>query len=169
LAVGLFALALFAFLAAVYLTLEADSDALRDDFRRRALRAAIAVGATALLSVVTIGQDAALFRARFFGSPWTWPLQLVTAASAIVAIVCLVQRRYGLARIAAIAQVSLILLGWGLAQYPYLVAPDITIQAAAAPNITLRLLAPALLLGSILLFPSLYFLMRIFKTRPKAS
>jgi cytochrome d ubiquinol oxidase subunit II len=42
-AVGLFALALFAFLAAIYLTIEAkDDDALRDDFRARALVVAAA-------------------------------------------------------------------------------------------------------------------------------
>ncbi|MGH7962175.1 MAG: cytochrome d ubiquinol oxidase subunit II [Candidatus Binatia bacterium] len=39
-AVGLFALALFAFLAAVYLTVEAGEEALREDFRHRALGAA---------------------------------------------------------------------------------------------------------------------------------
>src|ERR1044072_891518 len=39
LAVGLFALACFAFLAAVYLTLEARDEGLREDFRRRALAA----------------------------------------------------------------------------------------------------------------------------------
>ena len=35
---------LFAFLAAVYLTVEAEGEALREDFRRRALGAAGAVG-----------------------------------------------------------------------------------------------------------------------------
>ena len=46
-AVGLFALALFAFLAAVYLTIEAREPELREDFRRRALGAAAAVFALA--------------------------------------------------------------------------------------------------------------------------
>jgi len=41
--VGLLTLALFAFLAAVYLTVEAREPALREDFRRRALSAAGAV------------------------------------------------------------------------------------------------------------------------------
>ena len=44
-AVGLFTLALFAFLAAVYLINEADSHDLRADFRGRALASAVAVGA----------------------------------------------------------------------------------------------------------------------------
>ena len=66
-------------------------------------------------------------------------------------------------RALAAAQVALILAGWGAAQYPYLVEPNITIQAAAAPPITLRLLLIALAAGAVVLFPSIYFLFRIFK------
>src|SRR5919201_2580842 len=47
LGVGALALPLFAFLAAVYLTVEAEDDALRETFRRRALAAALAVFAPA--------------------------------------------------------------------------------------------------------------------------
>ena len=46
--VGIFALSLFAFLAAVFLTLEADSPALANDFRRRALTGGVAVACLAL-------------------------------------------------------------------------------------------------------------------------
>ena len=46
-AVGFFALAQFAFLAAVYLTVEARDEALREDFRLRALASAVAVGVMA--------------------------------------------------------------------------------------------------------------------------
>ena len=49
LAVGVFALACFAFLAAVYLTLEAEELELREDFRHRAF---IAAGAVLVLAVV---------------------------------------------------------------------------------------------------------------------
>jgi cytochrome bd ubiquinol oxidase subunit II len=54
-------------------------------------------------------------------------------------------------------------LGWAFAQFPYLVEPDITISSAAAPQITLRLLLGALTAGALLLFPSYYYLFRIFK------
>jgi cytochrome d ubiquinol oxidase subunit II len=50
-----------------------------------------------------------------------------------------------------------------LAQYPRLITPDITIFNAAAPEITLRLLTYALVAGAIVLFPSLFFLFRVFK------
>ena len=60
------------------------------------------------------------------------------AQSAIVAIVALWRRRYPLARVAAARQVSFILWGWALSQYPYILPTTLTIREAAAPRITLR-------------------------------
>ena len=57
-----------------------------------------------------------------------------------------------------------ILLGWALSQYPYLVVPDLTVSDAAAPAPVLQLLLWSLAIGALLLFPSLYYLYRIFKT-----
>jgi cytochrome bd ubiquinol oxidase subunit II len=82
-----------------------------------------------------------------------------------MAVLMLWSRRYAMARIAAAAQVSLILWGWALAQYPYLVPPDLEIRDAAAPAATLELLAWALAAGFVLLVPSLWYLFRIFKGR----
>jgi cytochrome d ubiquinol oxidase subunit II len=68
-----------------------------------------------------------------------------------------------LARIAAAAQVSLVLWGWMLAQYPYLIPHTLTIRNAAAPPVTLRLLAAGLAAGAVILLPSLGYMLRIFK------
>jgi cytochrome d ubiquinol oxidase subunit II len=62
-----------------------------------------------------------------------------------------------------VAQVAFILIGWGLAQFPHLVTPDVTIQNAAAPESTLKLLLIALGAGAVVLLPSLFFLLQIFK------
>jgi cytochrome bd-type quinol oxidase subunit 1 len=70
-AIGLFTLALFAFLAAVYLTLETDDPALRDDFRRRALPAAVAVGAMALVSFLLAGTGAPSIRRGLARQWWS--------------------------------------------------------------------------------------------------
>ena len=163
-AVGLFALALFAFLAAVYLTVEARDEALREDFRRRALISAGAVGVMALIVFLLSSSGAPVIRQDLSQSAWTWPLQIATAISAIAALWCLWTRKFKLARLAAAAQVTLILWGWGAAMFPHLVVPDLTIQNAAAPAVTLRLVLAALVAGSLLLFPSFYFLFRIFKS-----
>ena len=162
-AVGFFALTLFAFLAAVYLTLETTDRELRDDFRLRALLSGVAVGALALVVFLLSGMYAPKIRAGISASSWAIPLQIATAMCALAALGALWRRKYHLARLCAAGQVTLILWGWALAQYPYIVEPDITIQSAAAPTETLRLLLVALCVGALVLFPSFYYLFRVFK------
>jgi cytochrome d ubiquinol oxidase subunit II len=138
---GALTLALFAFLAAVYLTIEAREVPLQEDFRRRALGAAFAVftAATGTLAL-------ALFHAPLMGrslttAPWALPLHLATGAAAVAAIYALWQRRYLLARAAAATQVSFILWGWALAQYPYLVPPTLKSSLRCLRISSLRFMA----------------------------
>jgi cytochrome d ubiquinol oxidase subunit II len=161
--VGVFALALFAFLAATYLAWEADTPELADDFRKRALGAGVAVGAVALVTFAASFEGAPLVSAGLLNRPWTWPQHAVTAAAALTAFAALWKRRYGIARIAAAAQTALILLGWVGSQYPYLIVPDLTLDNAAANPRTQHLVLVALGVGSVLLFPSLWVLYRVFK------
>ena len=163
LAVGLLALSLFAFLAAVYLTLETQDPTLQQDFRRRALAAAAAVGVMALLVFLLSHRGAPSIQQGLSTSWWTWPLQLATGTLAVGAIAALWGRWYRLAQVCAIGQVTLILWGWAWAQFPYLVVPDITIAGAAAAPATLRLLLGALALGALVLFPLFFYLFRVFK------
>jgi cytochrome d ubiquinol oxidase subunit II len=168
-AVGFFALALFAFLAAVYLTLETEETALQEDFRRRALAAGVVVGLLALLVFLLAGEGAPSVRAGLSRSAWALPLHGATALCAIGAFWSLWKRAYKLARLMAAGQVTLILWGWALAQFPYIVEPDITIASAAAPRATLNLLLAALALGALLLFPSFYYLFRVFKSNDEVG
>lgn len=163
LAVGVFALALFAFLAAVYLTLEAGEEKLREDFRKRALASAGVVGLMALVVFLLSAEGAPSIGRKLSASWWTWPLQVLTGVMAVGAIFMLWTRRFRLARLLAAAQVILILWGWAVAQFPYLVEPDITIYNSAAPAATLRLTLAALAIGALLLLPSFYYLFRVFK------
>jgi len=163
-AVGALALALFAFLAATYLTVEANDAALREDFRRRALAAAIAVFVTAFLALALARSRAPRMSAGLIASRWALPLHLLTAAAAIAAIVALWLRKWRTARIAAAAQASLILWGWAAAQAPYLVPPTLTVANTAAPRRTLALFLLALAVGGLVLFPSLAYLFRLFKS-----
>lgn len=160
---GGFTLALFAFLAAVYLTLETEDPALRRAFRARALVAAFASGVMAWLAFLLAGSGAPMVRDGLAHRPWSLPFQLGTGTVALGAIVALWRERYRLARLLAIAQVTLILGGWGLAQYPHLVEPDLTIANSAAPPQVLGALLWVLGVGSLLLFPALFYLFRVFK------
>jgi cytochrome d ubiquinol oxidase subunit II len=162
-AVGFFALSLFALLAAVYLTIEASDDAaLRDDFRARALAAAIAVAVFAVVALLLSRRDAPRVVEGVVGGSWSWLLHLCTATTAVTAIAALWRRSFRLARIAAAAQVSLILWGWVLAQYPYIIPMTISIRQASAPRVTLTLLLIGLVGGALVLIPSLRYLMHTF-------
>ncbi len=165
---GLFAQGLFAFLAATYLTVDAAYDPeVQDDFRRRAIFSCLLLLPAAALVFVAARHGAPYI---FHGlTSWWAPLLLaLTSASALLALISLWRRWFRTARYAAMAQVTFILLGWGFAQYPYLVVPDLTFATAAAPESTLRMLAIALTAGALLLFPSFVYLFRIFKPTERA-
>ena len=163
LACGIFALGLFAFLAATYLTLDTkDQPDLQNDFRVRALWSGLALAPIAGMVFLTSRQGAPQMYDGL--TRWWAPLLLAwTSVMSIVALAALWRRWFALARIAAIGQVTLILVGWCLAQYPHLITPDVTVNDAHAPEITLRLLVLALGAGAIVLLPSLAFLFHIFK------
>lgn len=163
--VGGLTLALFACLAAVYLTVEARDSALREDFRRRALGALAVATILAVVVLLIARRDApqmhALLRER-----WALPFHVAAAIAAATAAWSLWTRRYRLARVAAAAQVSCILWGWAVAQYPFIIPRSMTIAEVAAPAVTLRLVLWTLLAGGLVLFPSLFYLFRIFKGEP---
>jgi cytochrome d ubiquinol oxidase subunit II len=162
-AVGGLALALFAYLAALYLAVESSGTPLSDDFRARGLAAAIVTGLLAAL-VLILGRAAQPpIYADPFSKPWALPLAVLTTLAALGAIGALWARRYLLARALGMAQVVLILWGWAGAQYPFLVPPQLSLYDAAAPPATLRLLLIALIAGAVVLFPSFYYLYRVFK------
>ena len=162
-ACGLFALALFAFLAATYMTVDTWSEPdLQQDFRVRAIWAQIASIVLAVLVFIT-SRDGAPLMYRGLTNWWAPLLLGWTALSALIALLALWFRSFSLARIAAVAQVTIILIGWALAQFPHLVTPNVTIQNAAAPESTLKLLLLALGAGAVVLVPSLLFLLQIFK------
>jgi cytochrome d ubiquinol oxidase subunit II len=162
--VGVFTVVLFAFLAAVYLTLETTDRDLQEDFRKRAFAAGGGAFVLASATLALAWREAPLVWQGLVGSPRAIPVHLLTAVAAIGALVALWRRRYLLARACAAAQVALILWGWGLSQYPLLLPPDLAIDAAAAPTITLRLVAAALVVGAAILLPSLAYLFRLFKS-----
>lgn len=164
-ACGIFALTLFAFLAAVYLTVDAGDTPLREDFRTRALFAAISVFIAAFGTLIIAYFFAPGLHTSLMTSMWTLTQQFATGAAALIAIAALWYRHWMIARIAAAAQATLILWGWAMAQYPAIIPGRLTIDQAAAPRATLELALWALMAGGAVLFPSLWYLFRLFKTR----
>jgi len=163
LAVGFFAVALCAQLAAVYLCVET-TGALREDFRRRAYIATPAVAAAGLLALVAaLVSEPALVA----GMLRSLPLAFVGAAMllGIAVLVLLAGGRFQLARAAVAAEVACVLGGWYAAQAPY-VGAELGIAAPAAPEITLVTFLWISLAGAIVLIPSLALLFAVFKSTP---
>lgn len=168
LSVGLYALVMFAFLAAVYLTVEAGDEDLREDFRRRALGSGILLGVLAAAVLAVAGLRVPELLEDLTRTPWSWALHTLTAAAALATLFALWRRQYRLARTGVVLQVSLIIWGWAFSQYPHLIKPDLTFQEAAAPAITLKLLLGALAAGVVVLVPSFLYLFRVFGKVPEA-
>lgn len=162
-AIGFFTLTLCALLAAVYLTLETEDPELQEDFRHRALIAAVSVGAMAGLSFILSAEGAPAIRRGLGEAPWSIPFHILTGAVALWAIWTIWKRQFRLACILVPIQVTLIVFGWGLAQYPYLVTPDLTFSNVAAPDTVLRSTLIILGVGGVLLVPAFWYLYAVFK------
>lgn len=162
--VGCLALAVGMWLSAVYLWVEAPRP-LHDHFRRRATAAAVVTHLiAAFLLFMTVG-EAKLWQ-TFVRSLWGSFLLAGTAVAGAAMFLSLRRSRARLTRVLAALEVALMVAGWALAQYPYLVPPDLTLYNSAAPANTLEFLLAALVVGAAILFPSLYYLYRVFKGGP---
>jgi cytochrome bd ubiquinol oxidase subunit II len=161
--VGLLSLSLFAYLSACYLTIETDDPALQNDFRNRSLFSGFVSLMAAFATYVVAGNAAQGIRDGLSRAPYVWLIEVGGAIAALVAFQALWTRHYQRARIAAAAQVALIVFGWGVAQYPYLVRPELTIYKSAAPTNIVSDLLIAVAMGALVLIPSLILLLLVFK------
>lgn len=163
--IGVFAVALCAQLAAVFLTLEVEGE-LREDFRTRAIAATFtlaAVGAVALGIAKLTAQPT-------FGnlmSQHALPGIGVAMALGFAVLFALVARRYVIARVAVAAEAVAILAGWYAAQTPYIIPGGLTFGDALAPLATLQAFLWLVAVGSVLLVPSLLLLFYVFKRAPQ--
>ena len=162
--VGVLALMLFVFLAAVYLTVEACEAELQNDFRTRAMWAAVTVAVVAIIDLALARSEAPLVWQALTTGGLAIGLRVAATIAAIAAFGALWARRYRAARVASVLEVSLIVWGWALGQFPYVVPPDLTIDNASAPARVLELLLIALAIGLVVLLPSLKYLFKVFKT-----
>jgi len=153
---GTLSVATSAYLAAVWLTADADRggrDDLVEDFRRLSLIAGAAAGGLALTGLVIIHEDARqLFDGLASGGGLAAVLVSVTAGVATMAFI--VGRRSEAARYGSALAVTAMVAGWALAQSPEIL-PGLTVQEAAASDSVLVALLISLGLGAVVLVPSL--------------
>jgi cytochrome d ubiquinol oxidase subunit II len=163
-ATGVLALLICAYLAAVYLAWETDDAQLRTDFRRRALTIWWLAGVASIVVLLLARSEVS----RLWTGLTTSPGILFLGAGSVLApisFIALWRGRFDLARYSCVGQIVALLAGWAAAQWPYLIYPDLTVSQAAAPTSTLSLTAWTLPFGLGALFPALWFLFRVFKSR----
>jgi cytochrome bd-type quinol oxidase subunit 2 len=161
---GVMSVLVCAYLAAVFLCADARREGhedLADQFRTRALATAGVTGAVGLGGIFVLRSDAPLLFEGLTGRGL--PVILVSVLAGVGAIALLVGRRYVLARIISALAVTAVLVGWAVAQYPYVLLPDLTIEEAAQGRPTLIAMLVTLVIGSCLLVPALVYLYALFQ------
>jgi cytochrome d ubiquinol oxidase subunit II len=168
--IGIFCCVLFSFLAAVYLIGETQVRSLRSIFTRKARTLNLVAIAAGIFVFVAAHVDGISLIQRFLGQPGSLVCMVLSTVILVPLWRCLDRGNVLIARFLAAAQVGFIVLGWFWLQFPNIIARgegsqanSLTIYNSAAPEITLIYLLYALLGGSALIFPSLFFLFRVFK------
>jgi cytochrome bd ubiquinol oxidase subunit II len=152
-----------AYLAAVYLAGDSQRAGLDDlvkAFRARALGAGVVTGAVALAGLLVLRDDA---RDLYDGltSGGGLALVIVSGLAGVATMALVWGERYGLARVTSAGAVAAIVVGWMLAQKPYILPPDLTLDEAKASHATLAAVVIGVAAGMVILAPSLWFLYRL--------
>jgi cytochrome d ubiquinol oxidase subunit II len=161
--IGVLAVATGANLAAVYLAADSERAELPDlvqAFRARALASGAVCGVLALGGIAVLRADA---RELYDGltSGGGLVLVIVSALGGVVTLALVWRSRFGLARVTAAIAVAAIVVGWALAQDPYVLPGQLTLDQAAAGNAVLSAVVIGIGLGALILGPSLWFLYRL--------
>jgi cytochrome bd ubiquinol oxidase subunit II len=168
--VGLLGVATCVYLSAIYPTLDAaDNEPLQEDFRIRGIIAGVVLGVLGVVAMPITRFDAPYMWEGLYPEGLGSALMIVAALSLVTSLVLIFLRRYWFARAAAIMQVVAVFCAWAVAQYPYLLVPDITIQDAASPRPVLVAMSILIVAYVVVLGPSLWFLFRLFKSRPSGK
>jgi len=171
--IGLFLVALSAYIAAIFLLGEVttnDGYALLKKFIARLFVFSAVCGA--FIFIISYCSDLA-FHTLFINHPLS--IACVCFATVIVPSIFkfINDKKIWSMRIATGAQVVLIMFGWFFIQWPnFVIFSDLTALSmydAAAPIASMKVLFIALAVGVVIIFPSLYYLFRLFKMEDNMS
>ena len=158
-AVGALAVAVCAYLASVYLIVNArhlGDDDLVGYFTRRAIGAGVGTGILALVGVLVLRSDATRTYDRLVNQ--ALPLVLLSAVCGIAVIVMLAVGRPHGTRLLAAATVATVIGAWGVAQWPYMLPETLTVDEAAGVSSTLGWILIVFVVAIVLVIPSLFLL-----------
>jgi cytochrome d ubiquinol oxidase subunit II len=153
--VGVLAVSVVAYVAAVLLTW--DAGRLSDEemvayFRVRAVGAAVVAGVIALVGLFVLRSDA---RYVFDGlASRALPLVVLSVLSGVGAFVLLRGRPRRGGRVAALVASGALVLAWGVAQWDYMLPESLTVSQAAATTGTIAAVLVAAVLAALLIAPA---------------
>jgi cytochrome bd ubiquinol oxidase subunit II len=159
---GVLAVGTCAFLAGVFLVADAERNhhrALAETLRRRALGLGVVVGIIAMVGIAVLAADAPTLTKGLLGRGA--PLVVLSAVGGVASLRGLWVRQYRVARIAAVVAVASVLVGWGTAQYPWLLVDQMGLAAGAGAPTTMRALLGVGIAAVAIVVPSLAWLFRL--------
>jgi cytochrome d ubiquinol oxidase subunit II len=158
---GVLAVTVCAYLSAVYLVWDArrlEDGAMADYFRRRATAAGVVAGVVAFAGIFVFHHDA---RYLFDGlTSRALPLVILSGLCGTGSLFLLVRFRHEArgARMLSMGAVATIVVGWGVAQWPYMLPTSLKVSQAAAPDPTLETVIVVFILAAVLILPALALL-----------
>ena len=162
---GVIAVAVCAFVAAVFLTEEADRSGdieLTEELRLKAFITAAITGAVALIGILPLRSDAeTLFNGLTARGA---PEIAISVVAGLATLHFLRQRQLKRARVSAVVAVAAIVLGWGFGQYPWILVDSVTIEDGAGHPATLTALLIASAIAAVIITPALVLLYRLAAT-----
>jgi cytochrome d ubiquinol oxidase subunit II len=167
---GLFTVFIFGFLASVYLIGETVDEETKKYFIRIGRTLLVAMVVAGGLVFLTSEITGAGLTQRFLDHPFAIITVVLTTISLPVLWYAMKNKKVLLSRLTAGFQVMMIILTWVMVYSPYILiyknGTGLNLYQAAAPTSTINMLAWALLIGSCFILPSLFYLFKIFKSRP---
>jgi len=158
-AVGALAVAVCAYLAAVYMIVDArhlGDAALERYFTLRALGAGVVAGILAVVGILVLRSDATRTYDRLIDQ--ALPLVLLSAVCGIAVIVLLALGRPRGTRLLAAGTVASVIGTWGVAQWPYMLPETLTVDQAAGDSSTLVWIMVIFIVAIVLVIPSIFLL-----------
>jgi cytochrome d ubiquinol oxidase subunit II len=162
---GCLAVTTCAFLAGVFLTADAGRvgiPGLAEWLRGRTLAVGIVSGLIVFAGLYPVLHDSATLSHRLLGA--ALPLLVLAALAGALTLLVLYRRRYSMARFFAVAAVGAVITGWGVAQYPWMLVDQLTINDAAGARSTLTALLVVVALAVVIVLPPLGYLLWLTQT-----
>jgi cytochrome d ubiquinol oxidase subunit II len=156
---GVLAVVVCAYLSAVYLVWDArrlDDHRMATYFRQRAIVAAVVAGVTTVVGIFVLRADARYLYDELASR--ALPLVIAAAVCGTASLVLLLRDAAHWARLLAVLAVVSVIVGWGVAQWPYILPTTLEVSEAAAPSGTLATLVVATILLVVIVVPGFILL-----------